>query len=73
MISFENTLPVKIESTKYNDFELMKNDVNDLELKDSYGMPSSDPILFFRGIVEQMIDSVEKTDDMRIFETYHKY
>jgi hypothetical protein len=53
MISFENTLPVKIESTKYNDFELMKNDVNDLELKDSYGMPSSDPILFFRGIVEQ--------------------
>ena len=56
MISFENTLPVKIESTKYNDFELMKNDVSDLELKDSYGMPSSDPILFFRGIVEQMID-----------------
>ena len=73
MISFENTQPVKIDSTKYNDFELMKNDINDLVFKDSYGMPATDPILVFREILEQMIDSVEKTDEQRIFETYYKY
>jgi len=52
MISFENTLPVKIESNKYNEFELIKNDVNELVFKDSYGFPATDPILFFREIVE---------------------
>jgi len=73
MISFENTLPVKIDSKKYNDFELLKNDVNELVLKDYNGFPASDPILFFRQIVEQMVEDVEKSDEKRIYETYYKH
>ena len=73
MISYENTHPVKLESKKYNDFELLKNDVNELVYKDSSGFPASDPILYFREIVEQMIEDVEKSDEKRIYETYYKH
>ena len=75
MISFENTLPVKIDSKKYNDFELLRNDVNELVLKDYNGFPASDPILFFRQIVEQMVEDVENLRNLlqtpRSF-TYHR-
>lgn len=51
----------------------MKNDPLDLVLKDAYGMPCQDSELFFKEIVIEMIDEVEKTDEKRILEAYRKY
>ena len=70
MINYEGTRPEPLPSQHYNKLEWVRNDIEDLVVLDEEGELTADPMEFFVGILDEIVEQICKTDDQRICAKY---
>lgn len=73
MIHFEGTMPRKLDSQNYNDFEMHMNDINDLVERDEEGNRCGNPYEYFRSILEDVLFEVVESDEDRMIRKFKNH